>query len=176
MLTRSWYITRRWSSFVTIVLVAPGHTASGWLNGVALFFRVTQQTQTWSDEVAESYPAVPDSVPRARSAVVGLAAEAGATSEQIDAIRLATSEALTNAVVHAYVGAPGEVHVSAAIQAGGLEVIVADDGRGPTPRVNRSSMGLGLALMAEAADKVAILKRPGGGTEVQMRFAVSSRS
>ena len=136
---------------------------------------MTHQTTTRSDEVA-SYPAVPDSVPRARSAVVNLASEAGATGEEIDAIRLATSEALTNAVVHAYVGAPGEVHVCAAVEAGELEVIVADDGRGPAPRVGHRGMGLGLALIAEAANAFAILKRPGGGTEVQMRFAVSPRS
>lgn len=139
-------------------------------------FQVTKQTETPSDQVALSYPAVPDSVPRARSAVVGLAAEAGATSAEIDAIRLATSEALTNVVVHAYVGAPGKVHVSAALQAGELKVIVADDGSGPAPRADRRGLGLGLALIAEAADALAILKRPGGGTEVQMRFAVSLRS
>lgn len=134
------------------------------------------RTKSRSDDVAQSYPAVPDSVPRARRSVVDLASDAGATPEKLDAIRLATSEALTNAVVHAYAGAPGKVHVSAALRDGELSVSVADDGRGLAPRVDRRGMGLGLALIAEAADEVAILKRPGGGTEVQMRFAVSPRS
>jgi anti-sigma regulatory factor (Ser/Thr protein kinase) len=126
--------------------------------------------------IAESYPAVPDSVPRARQAVVELAIEAGASEEEVDAIRLATSEALTNAVVHAYEGAPGQIHVQAALGAGELSVTVADDGRGLAPRLDRRGMGLGLALIAEAAEELAIVKRPTGGTAVQMRFAISLRS
>ena len=133
-------------------------------------------TEIGGGEVAASYPAVPSSVPLARRAVVRLAAAAGATDAELDAIRLATSEALTNAVVHAYEGLPGLIHVSAELDAGGLSVVVADDGRGPAPQVQRRGMGLGLALIAEAADELAISKRPGGGTAVAMRFAVSPRS
>ena len=133
-------------------------------------------TEVEGGEVAASYPAVPSSVPVARRAVVALAADAGATERELDAIRLATSEALTNVVVHAYEGVPGLIHVSAELDAGGLSVLVADDGRGPAPRTPQRGMGLGLALIAESADELAISKRPGGGTAVQMRFAVSLRS
>ncbi len=129
-----------------------------------------------SAEVAGSYPAVPGSVPHARQSVVALAVGAGASADEIDAIRLATSEALTNAVVHAYDGPPGLIHVSATVEPGELSVTVADDGRGLTPRLDRRGMGLGLALIAEAATEVAIGKRPGGGTAVRMRFALSPRS
>jgi anti-sigma regulatory factor (Ser/Thr protein kinase) len=137
---------------------------------------VPERAHNQGEEIAQSYPAVPDSVPRARQAVVELATEAGASDEELDAIRLATSEALTNAVVHAYEGAPGQVHVQAALDGGQLSVTVADDGRGLAPRLDRRGMGLGLALIADAAEEVAIVKRPTGGTAVQMRFAVSLRS
>jgi anti-sigma regulatory factor (Ser/Thr protein kinase) len=53
----------------------------------------------------ESCPAVAASVPRARSALIGLAIAGQANPDMLDAIRLATSEALTNVVVHAYDGA-----------------------------------------------------------------------
>jgi stage II sporulation protein AB (anti-sigma F factor) len=122
----------------------------------------------------KSYPAVPESVPEARRAVVGLAAEVGATEEQVDAIRLATSEALTNAVIHAYEGSPGMIHVRAQADDGALSISVSDDGAGLHPRLDRRGMGLGLALIAEAADELAIHKRPTGGTELTMRFAVSA--
>jgi anti-sigma regulatory factor (Ser/Thr protein kinase) len=148
--------------------------ACGWLNGVGLGL-VTERAHSQGVELAESYPAVPDSVPRARQAVIELAIEAGANDEELDAIRLATSEALTNAVVHAYEGAPGQIHVQAKMGAGRLSVTVADDGRGLAPRLDRRGMGLGLALIADAAEELAIVKRPTGGTAVQMRFAVSLR-
>lgn len=118
---------------------------------------------------------MPESVPRARQAVVGLAAQAGASDEQVDAIRLATSEALTNVVVHAYDGLPGMIHVRAAVAGDGLSVSVSDDGAGLHPRVDRRGMGLGLALIAEAAEELAVRKRPTGGTELEMRFAVRPR-
>jgi anti-sigma regulatory factor (Ser/Thr protein kinase) len=134
---------------------------------------VAKSSCSGGPEVAESFPAVPESVPRARQAVVGLAAKAGATAEQVDAIRLATSEALTNAVIHAYNGMPGMVHVRAALNRGDLSVTVSDDGAGLHPRLDRRGMGLGLALIAEAAQELAIQKRPAGGTELRMRFAVN---
>ncbi len=123
-----------------------------------------------------TFPAVPESVPRARQAVVDFAAEVGATDAQVDAIRLATSEALTNAVLHAYSGAPGLIYLHAALGRAGLSVTVADDGGGLHPRLDRKGMGIGLALIAEAAAELAILKRPAGGTELQMRFPVSPRT
>src|SRR5579884_294012 len=122
--------------------------------------------------LAESFPAVPESVPRARQAVVKLAVDAGADEEQLDAIRLAISEALTNAVLHAYAGPPGLVHVRVVQDGSGLSVTVADDGAGLRPRLDRRGMGLGLALIAEAAEELAINKRPSGGTELKMRFAL----
>jgi anti-sigma regulatory factor (Ser/Thr protein kinase) len=137
---------------------------------------VPELAQPPGKEIAESYPAVPDSVPRARQAVIELAIEAGANDEELDAIRLATSEALTNAVLHAYDGPPGQIHVQAAMGPTRLSVTVADDGRGLAPRLDRRGMGLGLALIADAAEELAIVKRPTGGTAVQMRFAISLRS
>jgi Histidine kinase-like ATPase domain len=57
--------------------------------------------------VSESYRAEPGSIPRARMALTRFAAEAGATEEQQEQVRLVVSEAVTNAVQHAYDGRPG---------------------------------------------------------------------
>ena len=48
----------------------------------------------------------PQSVSALRRAVVAFAATAGATEDTRDAIALAVSEAVTNAVMHAYAGVP----------------------------------------------------------------------
>ena len=130
---------------------------------------------TQASRLEQSYPALPDSIPAARAAIVGLAARAGATDDQVNAVRLAASEALTNAVLHAYDGAPGLVHVCVDADAESLALSVADDGAGIRPRIDGFGMGLGLALIAESTQELAILKRPGGGVELQMRFALSRR-
>ena len=57
----------------------------------------------------------------ARRALAAVAAAAGVAGERLDEIRLAVSEALTNAVVHAYRnGDLGRLHVTAAVAPGEL--------------------------------------------------------
>lgn len=120
------------------------------------------------------YEAEPESVPRARKAVRDFASAAGADSRQLDAVRLASSEAITNAVIHAYRGAPGSVYVTAAIVSDELWVLIADDGCGMEPRPDRPGLGLGLGLISQVSDELAIVARSGGGTEVRMRFRLQS--
>lgn len=121
-------------------------------------------------QVNSSYPAVASSVPRARRAVAELAAAAGASEEQLLRVRLAASEALSNVVLHAYDGQPAMIHVTAAVVAGEIVILIADDGRGL--RVGRESSGLGLGLhwMAQFSDELTLLTRPSGGLEVRLRL------
>jgi serine/threonine-protein kinase RsbW len=114
--------------------------------------------------------AEPESVPATRHALSEFAVEAGADGAKVDAVRLATSEALTNAVLHAYPEEPGSVHITAALVADELWVLIADDGRGLEPRTDRPGLGLGLGLISQVTDELAIVPRAGGGTEVRMRF------
>jgi serine/threonine-protein kinase RsbW/stage II sporulation protein AB (anti-sigma F factor) len=122
--------------------------------------------------VNQSYPAEPAALPRARRAITALARTAGATGDELDAIRLAASEALTNVIVHAYRDRPGKMHVTAAVAQSELWVLVADDGDGLSQRSGKSGLGLGLTLIAQACDELTIVKRSGGGTEVRMRFGI----
>jgi anti-sigma regulatory factor (Ser/Thr protein kinase) len=88
-------------------------------------------------------------------------------------VALAVSEAVTNAIIHAYVGAPapGEVEVVARrIEGDGLQVDVCDEGRGMTPRLDSPGLGVGLAVVASVARHVEIQARPAGGTRVFMVF------
>jgi anti-sigma regulatory factor (Ser/Thr protein kinase) len=119
-----------------------------------------------------SYPAVADSVPRAREALSKFAQSVGVRGDQLDAIRLAVSEAATNAVVHAYEGDAGQIQVDAALGSGDLWVLVADDGYGMRPRIDSPGLGVGLALISQVCDEFAIAKSASGGTEVRMRFGL----
>jgi serine/threonine-protein kinase RsbW len=123
------------------------------------------------ETLSASYPAVADSVATGRSVLTDFARDAGASDEQLHAIRLAASEAITNAVMHAYEQANrGEVHVSASYIEGELWLLIADTGHGMRPRTNSPGLGLGLALIAQLADDFQILSRGAGGTELRMRF------
>jgi anti-sigma regulatory factor (Ser/Thr protein kinase) len=126
------------------------------------------------DSVNESYAAVPASLGAARRAVTTLARAAGATQEQFEDVRLATSEALTNVILHAYGERPGEIHVTAAVAGGELWVLVSDDGAGLHQGASKSGLGLGLTLIAQACDELTIVKRSSGGTELRMRFRLGA--
>jgi anti-sigma regulatory factor (Ser/Thr protein kinase) len=123
------------------------------------------------DALNQSYPAVAEAVPLARGALTDVAAAAGAGGERLEEIRLAVSEALTNAVVHAYRGDElGHFHVTAAIASGELWVLISDDGRGLHAWNDSRGLGIGLSLISGLSDDFAIVTRASGGTEVQMRF------
>ena len=117
-----------------------------------------------------TFAADPTTVTVVRRALCTLAADAGGTDEQIAAVRLAVSEALTNAVLHAYRGGEGSVYVSADVASTELWVLIADDGCGLRPAADSPGLGLGLALIADSCDGFAIVSRSSGGIEVRMRF------
>jgi anti-sigma regulatory factor (Ser/Thr protein kinase) len=120
--------------------------------------------------LTKSYPAIPASVPLARGELAHLAAFSGASPEKLEAVRLAASEALTNAVLHAYPQGPGAVHVTAAVASTELWILIADDGCGLDARSRRPGLGLGLALISQVADDFTIGSRATRGVELQMRF------
>lgn len=125
---------------------------------------------TTSESLSESYPAIEASVPAARHAAGRYADALGFRGDQLDRVRLAVSEAVTNAVRHAYRGDPGEVGLTARVAGGELWLLVSDDGCGyQTPAVD-PGLGFGLAVIADAADGFVITERAEGGTEVRMHF------
>ena len=106
-------------------------------------------------------PAEPRSASRARRAV--LDALSGIAVDK-DAVGIVVSEAVTNAVIHAYrdQASVGRVHVSASLDEQGVEVAVDDDGLGMRPRTDSPGVGLGLPLMGDLADRVDISSRAPG--------------
>jgi anti-sigma regulatory factor (Ser/Thr protein kinase) len=98
------------------------------------------------------------------------AARAGASAAQRQAIRLAVSEAFTNAVVHGYRRAEGDVSLTLGVAGDELWVIVADSGCGHQMPSDAPGLGWGLALIADATNGFDVAERAGGGTEIRMRF------
>jgi serine/threonine-protein kinase RsbW len=127
-----------------------------------------------SPDFAFAVPAVAANVARARAAIVGAAAAQGAGARLQRSIALAVSEAVSNAVVHAYRDrdVPGEVRLALSRCGDGpLCISVADDGLGMTPRPDSPGLGLGLPLIAQLADDLQV--DTAGGTTLVMRFALA---
>jgi anti-sigma regulatory factor (Ser/Thr protein kinase) len=126
------------------------------------------------DRFAREWPAVPQSVSEARRAIGEHARALGATPAALSAIQLAVSEAVTNAIQHAYaaVSVPGRILVTAEpVGAASVCVIVADEGQGMRPRPDSPGLGLGLPLIAQLTQGFDVHLGEGGrGTELRMRF------
>src|SRR4051794_2871776 len=116
----------------------------------------------------------PSQVGRVRRSLVAFAAEHGAEAGDQRAIALAVSEAMTNAVVHGRDGhGGGRVHVAADVERDVLEIVVADDGPGLSPRRPApEGLGLGLAFVAAMTTRFEVRDREPRGTEVWMRFVL----
>ena len=119
--------------------------------------------------------ATPDSVGAARRALAHYCAEQGAARETTDRVLLSVSEAVTNALVHAYrhVDEPAceRIELEARCDGDGLVVVVRDFGCGMAPRLDSPGLGLGLPLIAASTSSVQIDTPPEGGrTEISMAF------
>jgi anti-sigma regulatory factor (Ser/Thr protein kinase) len=123
-------------------------------------------------------PAAPAAVTRVRGAVTHFCEHLGLSGELADRIRLATTEACTNCVLHAYEDddSHSTFALDARIEGGTLLLVVRDHGQGIAgSHGNRpDTLQLGMGLIEQLADSSCVSSRPGRGTRVAMRFAIPS--
>jgi anti-sigma regulatory factor (Ser/Thr protein kinase) len=119
-------------------------------------------------EVRLDLPCEPASVAAARNAVAGLAQRLGVA---VDDVKIAVSEAVGNAIVHAYRGGKaGVIRVFAREERGRLLVTVADDGIGMAPNPATQGLRIGIPLITKVCDDVRFTSSD-EGTTVSMSFA-----
>jgi stage II sporulation protein AB (anti-sigma F factor) len=112
-------------------------------------------------------PAVPTSVTEARHAVLAYSEDCDANEGDLG---LAVSEAVGNAVVHAYRNAKtGRVYLKGEIQDRELIIEVVDEGVGMQPHLGAPGLRMGLALIGSVAREVR-LDTSETGLRVEMRF------
>jgi serine/threonine-protein kinase RsbW len=114
-------------------------------------------------------PGTPLGVRMLRREMASMAEDCGMDAGGVADVRLAVTEAATNAVMHAYADAQGELRVRASLQDGQLAIVVADTGPGLIERDDSPGLGLGLGIMANLTQRLKIVSHP-GGTEVHMAF------
>jgi serine/threonine-protein kinase RsbW len=123
-----------------------------------------------------SFPAGPAAPGLARHALRAFLVARGVTPPALADVLLAVSEVVTNAVVHGYREAMGEVALEADHRGATLRLTVVDSGTGMSPRHDSPGLGLGLPLVTRVAEQVEIQAPDGGGTHVTMRFTLDHRS
>ncbi len=128
-----------------------------------------------TESLSRALPAVPATVTALRSEVAAFVTAAGLGEPLLSGVKLAVSEAVTNAVMHAYAGAdqPGEVRLLACVEDGVVHVTISDDGCGMVPRLDSPGLGVGLPFIANAADSLDIGHTSAGGTELRMFFRIA---
>ncbi|MGE5580354.1 MAG: anti-sigma F factor [Bacillota bacterium] len=120
---------------------------------------------------------VPSNVGVARMAVATFAASLDFAVPDIEELKVAVSEAVSNSVLHAYPDGHGEVTIEAYPEGDCLVILVEDQGAGipdlakakePGFTTAPDHMGLGLSFMESFTDELSISSTKGAGTRVRM--------
>ncbi len=132
------------------------------------------------------FPAKSSNEAFARASVAAFAAQLDPTIDELGDIKTAVSEAVTNAVVHAYPEKMGSVYIKLRIlDEDILEISIKDKGKGiedlkkameplfTTGGEDRS--GMGFTIMDSFMDKMKVSSHPGKGTTVIMRRRIRSK-
>ncbi|MCL2018143.1 MAG: anti-sigma F factor [Oscillospiraceae bacterium] len=124
----------------------------------------------------------------ARAAAAAFAAQLDPTVEEINDIKAAVSEAVTNCIVHAYPDKIGDIEMVARILDGDIFYIrikdkgcgIADIKQAMTPLFSTCEegerAGLGFAVMGSFMDALRVTSRLGKGTSVIMTKRVKSKN
>jgi len=122
----------------------------------------------------------------ARSVVGAFATQLNPTLEEVADIKTAVSEAVTNAIVHAYPDRIGEIVISASLSGQTLEVSISDKGVGISDieqarqpffstAGDESRSGMGFTVMETFMDEVTVISSPGEGTTVRMLKTIKTQ-
>ena len=123
----------------------------------------------------------------ARAAAAAFALQLDPNMEELGDLRTAVSEAVTNAIVHAYPDCIGRISLRMRIiTENTVEISVRDWGKGiedvekaMTPLYTSGGeerSGMGFTIMASFIDKLRVRSAPGQGTTVIMRKLISLRA
>ena len=116
----------------------------------------------------------------ARVVVAAFVAQLDPTLDEINDIKMAVSEAVTNAIVHGYEGNVGKVNIGAALLDNEIEIEISDSGKGIedielarqpmyTTGAEEERSGMGFTVMETFMDSIEVLSEIGKGTMVKMK-------
>ena len=130
------------------------------------------QIQFFSQSINEAF---------ARVAISSFISQLDPTVEQLYDIKMAVSEAVTNAIIHGYQGQEeGLVVVKCSYEGNEVVITIIDQGKGIksveeamqplyTTSLEEERAGLGFTVMQEMMDEVEVCSHPGLGTTIKMK-------
>lgn len=136
------------------------------------------------DEMQLTMNAISENEYFARVAIAAFAAKMDPTVQELTDIKTAVSEAVTNAVVHAYEGRGGPVRISGRIEEEWLYLEIMDEGIGITDvrqameplytsRPDETHAGMGFSFMEAFMDELQVESGAGRGTTVHMKKKIA---
>ncbi len=122
----------------------------------------------------------------ARVTVAVFASRSDPTLEEINDIKTAVSEAVTNCIIHGYENGPGIIRVEAELKDRLLTVLIRDEGKGipdvkqamePMYTTDESGerSGMGFSFMEAFMDCVEVESAPGAGTTVILKKQIGKQ-
>ena len=130
------------------------------------------------NEMTLIFPSKGPNVAFARTAVVAFLLPLDPTVLELNDIRTAVSEAVTNAIIHGYGNKTGTITLRCTLRERRIVITVSDTGAGISD-VQKAreplfttrpaeGCGLGFTVMASFMDKLTVTRRVGEGTQVRM--------
>lgn len=135
------------------------------------------------NQIRMSFPSSSENVGIARVTAAAFASQLDLTLNDIEEIKVAVSEAITNAVVHGYGDKEGEIEFTLSLDGDRLEFVVTDHGKGiadveqarqPSFSTDPERMGLGFVFMESFMDELSVESAVGKGTTVRMTKIVAA--
>jgi len=136
------------------------------------------------NSIKMEFSSIADNVGLARVTVATIASQADLTLNDLEEIKVAASEAVSNAIIHGYENSSQEVvRVEVSRFEKYLEIVVEDKGKGienvkqalePAYSSDPERMGLGFVFMQSFMDALEVKSEPGQGTIVIMRKQLSN--
>ncbi|EIW18459.1 MULTISPECIES: anti-sigma F factor [Pelosinus] len=129
------------------------------------------------NQITMSIRSLSENVGIARVSTAAFAAQVDFTLNEIEEIKVAVSEAVSNAVIHGYEYQDGEIEIKMTLYEDQLEYIIVDHGKGiadialarqPSYSSDPERMGLGFAFMESFMDELYIESEVNKGTLVRM--------
>lgn len=131
------------------------------------------------EEIKFEFDAVSENEGLARVVIAAFLTRLDPTLEQLQDVKTAVSEAVTNAVIHGYQEKGGRIWLTAALTEKELELSITDKGVGIaniaqamqplfTTKAEGERSGMGFSFMEAFMDEVAVESSPGQGTTVHM--------
>ena len=131
------------------------------------------------EEMKLEFDAISENEGLARVVIAAFLTRLDPTLEQLQDVKTAVSEAVTNAVIHGYEEKGGKIQMTATLENGQLSLSIADKGIGIenvpeamqplfTTKPEGERSGMGFCFMEAFMDRVEVESSPGNGTIVHM--------